>query len=78
MTAAYFLITLTLEKSLGLFEAIQSGNGQLDVTALTELLAQQSTTNDSSTPGIATSLFFIIWLIAIIDAYRVGNNGGRK
>lgn len=78
MTAAYFIITQTLEKSLRLAEAIQSGNGQLDVTALTELLAQQSNASDSSTLAIATSLFFIIWLIAIIDAYRVGNNGGRK
>ena len=77
-TAAYFLVTLTVEKSLGLVEAIQTRNGQLDVTSLTELLAQQSATNDSATLEIATTLFFIIWLIAIVDAFRTGKSSKRK
>lgn len=77
-TAGYFLITQTLEKTLRLTKAIQTENDQIDVTSLSEILAQLSSTNDSATLEIAMTSFIFIWVVAIIDASRKGNRHEHK
>jgi len=70
--AIYYLLSKMVEKALQITESIQSGDVQLDVEAITELVSKQSTGAEAQLLNIATAAFIICWLIGIIDSYRVG------
>ena len=68
----YLVISKTVEWSLQIADKIQRGDVPLDVTAITEIVLQQSTGSQAQLFNIATTVFTISWLIGIIDSYRVG------
>jgi hypothetical protein len=70
--AIYYLMSNAVEKAIQISEEIQSGDMQLDVEAITELVSKQSTGAEAQLLNFATYAFIICWIIAIIDAYRVG------
>lgn len=72
LVGIYYLISKTVERSLQIVKKIQSGNVQLDVTTITELVSKQSTGTEAQLLNIATVVIIICWLIGIIDSYRVG------
>jgi len=72
LVGIYYLISKTVERSLQIVEKIQSGDVQLDITAITELVSKQSTGTEVQLLNIATVVIIICWLIGIIDSYRVG------
>lgn len=72
LAGLYYLIAKTVEKALRIAEEIQSGEVQLDATTITELVTKQATGTDAQLLDIAVAVFFIAWLIGIIDSYRVG------
>ncbi len=68
----YFLITKAVERALQITEKIQSGEIQLDITGISELVSNQSTGTEAQLQNIAAAVLVITWLIGILDAYRVG------
>jgi len=70
--ALYLLIAKTVEKTLLVFEEIQSGEAPLDAAAITELVSNQTTGSETQLLRIATAALIISWLIGIVDSYRVG------
>ena len=72
LVGIYYLISKTVERSLQIIEKIQSGDVQLDVTAITELVSKQPTGTEGQLLNLATIVIIICWLIGIIDSYRVG------
>ncbi len=68
----FYLTSKTVERGLRITEKIQSGDGQLDVAVITELLSKQPTGTETQLINIATAIFIISWLIGIVDSYRVG------
>ncbi len=70
--ALYYLTSKTVETAFQITEKIQSGDVQLDVESITELVSKQSTGADDQQLSVATVAFIICWLIGIIDSYRVG------
>lgn len=72
LVGIYYLISKAVERSLQIIEQIQSGNVQIDVAAITELVSKQSTGTEAQLLNIATVVIIICWLIGIIDSYRVG------
>jgi hypothetical protein len=76
--AVYYLVSKTVEKALQIAENIQSGDVQLDIAAITELVSKQSTGTDAQLINIATTTLIIFWLIGIIDSYRLGRVGENK
>ncbi len=68
----YYLTSKTVEKGLRIAEIIQSGDVQLDVAAITELVSKQPTSTEAQLINIATVILIISWLIGIVDSYRVG------
>ena len=54
LVAVYYLITKSVESALQTVEKIQSGDVQLDATAITELELQQSSCTESHLIDIAT------------------------
>lgn len=71
-TAAYYFITKAIERASQLVQQIQSGNTQLDVAAIAELVSKQSTGAEDQLLNFAMTTLFVCWIIAIIDSYRVG------
>ncbi len=69
--AVYYLISKTIERTLQIVEKIQSGNVPLDLTAIMELVSQQSTGTEAQLLNIATLVVIICWFIGIVDSYRV-------
>ena len=70
--ALYFLIAKTVEKTLLVFDKIQSGETSLDTAAITELVSNQTTGTETQLLRLATAALIISWLIGIVDSYRVG------
>ena len=70
--AMYYLMSKMVTNALQVAEKIQSGDVQLDVVAISELLLKQSTGAESQLQNIAMAVFVICWLIGIIDSYRLG------
>ena len=68
----YYLISKTVESGLQIAERIQSGDVQLDVATITELVSKQPTGTEAQLKNIVTAIFIISWLIGVIDSYRVG------
>lgn len=68
----YLVISRLIEKALQITDKIISGEVQLDVTAITELIAKQSTGSETQLLNIAEVVLVIIWLISIVDSYRIG------
>ena len=68
----YYLTSKTVEKGLRIAETIRSGDVQLDVAAITELVSKQATGTEAQLINIATAILIISWLIGIVDSYRVG------
>lgn len=72
LVAGYYLITKSVEVALQIAGKIQSGEVQLDATAITELVSKQITGTETQLINIATPTIIICWVIGIIDSYRVG------
>lgn len=66
------MLSKTVERSLQIVEKIQSGDVQLDVTAITESESRQPTGTEAQLLNITTAVIIICWIIGIIDSYRVG------
>lgn len=70
----YYLTSKTVEKGLRIAEIIRSGDVQLDISAITELVSTQATGNETQLINIASAILIISWLIGIVDSYRVGRS----
>jgi len=70
--ALYLIIADMLERAREIADKILSGEAGLDLATITELVSQQSASNDSQLLDIAWAVLIISWLIGIADSYRVG------
>ena len=68
----YFLIAKTVEKTLLVFEKIQSGEAQLDAATIMDLVSNQTTGTETQLLRLAATALIVSWLIGIVDSYRVG------
>ena len=76
-TSLWLVISDAVERALQISEKIQRGEVQLDIAAITELVTKQPTGNEAQLLNIASAVFFISWLIGIVDSYRVGHVQGK-
>lgn len=72
LASLYLVISKMVERALQIAEKIQSGEVQLDVAAITELISKQPTGTDAQLLNIAWTVLILSWLIGIVDSYRVG------
>lgn len=68
--AIYFIVSSAVNTALEVAEKIQSGGVPLDVAAITNLVSQQSPGSEQSL-NIATIVLVALWLIGIVDSYRL-------
>jgi hypothetical protein len=73
IVSLYSVISNVLERALQIAEKIQLGEVNLDVAVIAELVSKQPVGPEVQQFNIASIILLIVWLIGIIDSYRVGN-----
>jgi len=68
----YYLTKTMLEKALQITTKIQTGEVPLDVAGISELISTHSNSVETLQINIATTAFIVVWLVGIIDSYRIG------
>lgn len=68
----YLMISRLIEIALQISDKIISGEVGLDVVAITELIVKQTAGPETRLLNIAGVVLIIIWLISIVDSYRIG------
>jgi len=74
--AIYFLVATAVHTALDIVGKIENGTVPLDVTAITDLVTQQSQGTAQLT-SIATIALLAVWLLGIADSYRIGRSQER-
>lgn len=71
IAAAYYLVSLAIDKAFEIAEKIQSGDVPLDLGTISNLVSQQSTGTAAQLENVATIALIIFWLVGIVDSYRL-------
>lgn len=66
------VISAVLDRAMGIVEKIERGEVQPDYLAIVELLSKQQPGTEAQLVTVATFGFILIWIIGIVDCYRVG------
>jgi hypothetical protein len=66
------LLASTIEMAQEISDKILNGEIPMDIVRITEAISIQLANSSIQQINITTSLFFICWLISIIDSYRLG------
>ena len=70
----YIIISTTVEQTQKIIEQINLQASTLDYLAINELVSQQMAGIDTQQMHIATISLLTIWLLSILDAFRIGRN----
>jgi len=70
--AIYYLVAKAVETAVEITGKIESGDVQLDIGAISDLVSQQSSGSDAHMLNIATTALVVCWLIGMVDSYRAG------
>lgn len=68
----YFVFSEVMTKAERIAQQIQNGEIPLDITAISNAVTSATLAADTQEFNFNIYLLFIIWLIAIIDCYRLG------
>ena len=68
----YVLVTNAIEQAQKIVDQIIRGESTADISTMTDLVANQTGSMETQSMNFALSALVIIWLVAIIDAYRRG------
>ncbi len=69
----YYIISETTTKAMHIVEQIKNGEMALDITKISESLTSAAVGLDTQEVNIKMYAVIIIWLIGIIDSYRLGH-----
>ena len=74
--ALYVVVSKALERVMLIVAKIESGEVQLDVVAIAELVSKQSIGTETQF-NIPATVFLVCWIIGVVDSYRVGRSQDR-
>ena len=78
LIAGYYLVSNAAEQAIAITEKIQSGGGQLDISAISRLAEQNASAAEDSFSGLASSAILICWIFGIVDSIRIGSKEERE
>lgn len=70
----YMIVSTTVEQTQKIIEQIKFQGNTLDYISINELVSQQMASIDTQQMHIATISLLVIWVVSILDAYRIGRN----
>lgn len=74
LAATYQLLSKTLENAQQIVDKIQNGEIAANLSAVTESVTQQTSSSGLLNADLMSQLLMIIWLVSIVDAYRLGRS----
>ena len=60
------------EQSMAVVAKIQADGGNIDPSRILEMASQGSASVDTQSFNIAMIVFFVCWIVGVVDAYRLG------
>ena len=66
------IIMKAVQQALIVVEKIESMDGPIDMSTISNTAIQVTTTYDSLIPNLALLVIALCWIISIVDAYRIG------
>jgi len=70
--ALYILLSIAVSSALEISDKLVSGQITPDIMVIRELVSQQQTEAEQQQASIATTALLIVWIIGILDSYRLG------
>lgn len=68
----FLVVSEVITKTNKVIEEIEKGNIPLDTAAITEALSNVMSSADIQSLNTQVYVMMVVWIIAIVDAYRVG------
>ena len=78
LVASYFLIYGVIHQALVLADKIIYGEIQPDLSTILALVSHQSTSAELQSVNAETMVLLVVWLVGLVDIYRVGRNQYRR
>ena len=72
LVALSVIFTKAINQALTIVDGINSGEIPVEVEAITELAFMPNSGADDSILSIATVVVSVVWIIGIVDSYRLG------
>ncbi|MCP5413371.1 MAG: hypothetical protein H6961_01935 [Chromatiaceae bacterium] len=72
LVVIYRLFSAIARTASDLAEQLQNGNAQLGIDGITAMLSQQPNLAGADSLNAHTFAFLVLWLIGIVDSYRIG------
>jgi hypothetical protein len=72
LVALSVVATKAIQQTMTIVDRINSGEIPVEAGAITELASMSSSGADGSTMNFAGLVFSVVWIIGIVDSYRLG------
>ncbi|MCJ7692523.1 MAG: hypothetical protein MUO22_03790 [Sedimentisphaerales bacterium] len=72
LAALVLIIMKAVQQALIIVEKIESMDGPIDISMISNAAVQATTTNDSLIFNLALLVIALCWIISIVDAYKTG------
>ncbi len=66
------IVVKAVQHALAILEKIESAGGAISMSTISNAATQASTTSGSLTFNLLLLLVILCWIIAVVDAYRIG------
>ncbi len=76
--ALYYLVSQLMSAAFEIAEALQRQGNTQDLDTVVKLVAEQLQTAQSTSMGLASMALLVIWVIGIVDAYRLGRQKDKN
>jgi hypothetical protein len=72
LTAMSVIVIVTTRRALAVIDSMASGEIPIDTAAISELVSNSISSSDNFIANTSLLLLVVVWLIGIIDSYRLG------
>jgi beta-lactamase regulating signal transducer with metallopeptidase domain len=66
------VVVKALRQAFAILEKIEAEGRVIDMSTISSVAAQTSTTSDSLVYNVVLLLIILLWILGIVDAYRLG------
>ena len=72
LAAMSAIVIVTTRRALAVIDSMASGEVPLDTGAISDLVSNSISSSDNFIANISLLVLVVVWLIGIIDSYRLG------
>ena len=72
LASLYVLLSIAVEKAIVIADKILTGEVASDIGTITQLVRSEVASANTSSANLATTVLAIVWIVAVLDSYRIG------